>query len=183
MTPQAALDTINGACPDWLRLYKIVPVGPGHWCAQFRLMWGDTDDLHLQSVTFDTLEGLLASVMETLPTLRRDAMNIFGTDLFKYISADMLAGKDVTKEIETVKAETLTNERGSEEKPVVYFKGSNKGWVLNKTAARSLAKVLGPETNDWKGATVVLYAADITAFGKQLKTIRVRDVVPVKSGK
>jgi hypothetical protein len=181
---QAAADIIRQHCPDWFTLDKITKRESGGWCVLFRAHTSDTSDRYIGAIFIDdSIQNLLADILEILPTLSEDKVNIYGTDLFKYITGDMMAGKDATKTIATVKLEKLSNGRTEEDKPVVYFQDSKKGWVLNKSSAKAIAEVLGGETDGWRGAQVVLYAEKMNAFGKSLNVIRVRRVIPAKGGK
>ena len=92
-------------------------------------------------------------------------MNIYKTELFPYVEGDSLKGKTVTLTMATVNVEKLKNNRGQEEKKyVVYFDESQKGLVLNKTNAKIISRLYGPETNAWTGQRITLYAEEIRAF-------------------
>lgn len=127
-------------------------------------------------------EALYRLVYETIEIITEleadDIMNIFSTPLFEYLSGEMLGENDVTLTIKEVKLEDLTNSRGTEKKPVVKFKERDKTWVLNRTNAKLLAESMGPETNDWIGSRVVLHAPMIDAFGKRMRSIRVKKILP-----
>lgn len=76
----------------------------------------------------------------------------------KWIKAD-----DVTDEPQCViksveMAELQTQDGKKEDKPVAYFKGIDKGLILSKTNWDRLEKQFGPESDDWIGKTIVLYA-------------------------
>jgi len=183
LTPDEVVTAINAQCPTWLRLHRVMELGNGtRWGAQFQILWNDTFD-DMTTISFGSLYELLSEVLEVLPTLSEEKMNIFGTDLFKYISGDMLGDKAVTKTIDHVVLEELSNGKQSEKKPVLYFQDGKKGWVLNKSSARAIADVLGPETNHWKGATVTLKSESMFAFGKQMNVIRVTKVGKQSGGK
>ena len=53
------------------------------------------------------------------------------------------------------------------DKPVVYFKGKDKGLVLNKTNARAVARKHGASMDAWIGKTVSIYQARVDAFGER----------------
>ena len=172
MTPDDVLAAIASQCPPYMEVANVQVMGSGRVSVAFWLRTCGTAERYV-SVVFDNLMEALAEILEALPYVTEDKMNIFSTDLFKYITGDMLVGKQASKTIASVKLEKLTSSRGTDDKPVVYFKGSNKGWVLNKTAAKALGKLLGPETDAWKGATVVLTAEPMQAFGETMNIIRV----------
>lgn len=184
MTIDEVLNKINSQCPPWLKLYRIIPLANGTiYGAQFETHANQDNFSAYITICFDSLDELYREVMETLPTLTEDKMNIFGTDLFKYISGDMLVGKSATKTIARVVLEELSNGSKTEQKPVVYFDDGKKGWVLNKSSARALAEVLGAETDNWKGARVTLKSEPMLAFGKQMQVIRVVKVLRPGNGK
>lgn len=93
----------------------------------------------------------------------------------KYAKAADLRGKNVAVVIERiVPREKLMMQGGkSDQKPVIYLKGKEKGWILNKTNARSIAKVYGPEVGNWIGKTVVIMSAEVEARGEMVEAIRV----------
>jgi glutamine synthetase type III len=93
----------------------------------------------------------------------------------KYAKAADLRGKNVPVVIERiVPREKLMMQGGkSDQKPVVYLRGKEKGWILNKTNARAIAKVYGPEITAWLGKTVVIMSAEVEARGEMVEAIRV----------
>jgi hypothetical protein len=121
VNPDEVVTAINSQCPPWLRLYRVLELG-NRWGAQFQILYRDNDSfLDLRTVSFNSLYELLAEVLETLPSLSEDKMNIFGTDLFKYITGDMIGEKTVTKTVANVVMEELNNGSKAEQKPVLYF--------------------------------------------------------------
>lgn len=66
-----------------------------------------------------------------------------------------------------------------EEKPVLLFKGVDKGLVLNKTNAQRIAEQHGDETDNWSGKKITLTTESVTAFGKTQWAIRVKPERPV----
>lgn len=107
-------------------------------------------------------------------------MNIFGTDLFKYLQGEMIGEKTISLTILNVTMEDVAGggSKRAEKKPVLHFKERDKTLILNKTNAVALAERLGPETDNWRGATVTLSAPIIDAFGKQKRAVRVASVTP-----
>ena len=63
---------------------------------------------------------------------------------------------------------------GDDTKPVVHFRGTDKGLVLNKTNANTIAGMFGPETEAWSGQVVTLFVAQAEFQGKQTLAIRVK---------
>lgn len=79
--------------------------------------------------------------------------------------------------IEEVTLEEVGDEK--EERPVAWFKGVDKGLILNKTNAGTIADMYGTETDDWAGQKVTLYATE-TQFGKKMvPCVRIRTRKPV----
>lgn len=96
----------------------------------------------------------------------------------KYIGAWDLGGKDVTVEIAKVVGEELRNRSGSNRKPVVYFRNTEKGFALNKTNAGIIAAMYGNDTAAWVGKRITIYPTQ-TSFGSaQVDAIRVRPGIP-----
>lgn len=94
----------------------------------------------------------------------------------------------VTLTISRVTVDDLKTDRGTEKKPVVYFremekrkaqgKGENKRLVLNKTNANAVAKLYGYETEKWQGKPITLYPATCQAFGQVVDCVRIREEAP-----
>ena len=88
----------------------------------------------------------------------------------KYLKADDLMGREVRVTIARVEREKM----GDDFKPVVYFNGKEKGVVLNKTNAFTIANAYGDETADWFGNDVILFSVMTEYGGKTAPAIRVR---------
>ena len=88
----------------------------------------------------------------------------------KYLKAADLQGKQVTATISYVTMETI----GDEERPILYFNGKEKGLVLNKTNANTIANTFGDDTEDWRGAEIVLFETAVDFQGKSMPAIRCR---------
>jgi hypothetical protein len=71
--------------------------------------------------------------------------------------------------------EEINGDKGKEKKLVARFVGKEKGLVLNRTNADSIAEIAGSEdTDDWAGQTIVLFP-DTTKFGgKTVDCVRIR---------
>lgn len=90
-----------------------------------------------------------------------------------YIKADELDG-DVTYTIKAVKPENVGQGKNAERKPIVYFEEIEKGLVLNKTNGHTIETQHGPETDDWIGKRITLYATEVEFQGEVMLGIRVR---------
>lgn len=61
-----------------------------------------------------------------------------------------------------------------EGKPVVYFRGHEKGLVLNRTNNTTLVGLFGPESKNWIEKEVVLYPSTVMMNNQAQPCIRVR---------
>ena len=98
-----------------------------------------------------------------------------GSDIFpsKYIKADDLQGRDVNVTISNVEMEKL----GDDNKPILYFKGKEKGMVCNRTNFDRIAFMYGDETDDWGGKQVTLTTEFVQFQGKTMKALRIKPPV------
>ena len=107
-------------------------------------------------------------------------MNINQVYPRKYAVGQDIDGKTPTLAIRAVTLEQMGE--GGEKKPVIWFTGAKKGVVLNKTMARAIANLYGPETDGWTGKYVTLYTDLVKAFGENHCAIRIKaprpDLVP-----
>jgi len=103
----------------------------------------------------------------------------------RFLKAADLRGRDVTVVIERIDPREELQMRGktAEFKPVVYMKGKEKAWVLNKTNAMSIAKIYGPEVMSWIGKSVTIYPTRVQCGGKEVDAIRVRERAPKQADK
>jgi hypothetical protein len=85
---------------------------------------------------------------------------------------------DKTVTIEKVEKQKIKSQRGEETKPVLYFAGTPKGMIVNKTNARTIAGMYGNNVNDWIGKRVTLYQAMTSTPDGEKPCIRVRPVAP-----
>jgi len=102
----------------------------------------------------------------------------------KYLKAADLNGAAVTVTIERVAIEELgAKDQPKEQKLVIYFKGKEKGMVLNKTNAFEVARIANSsDTEDWDGVVIRLLAREVEYQGKVTMGLRVGPVprTPVK---
>lgn len=87
----------------------------------------------------------------------------------KYIKTEDLEGKTLNVTIERVITETIKKDDGStEEKRIVYFKGAQRGMVLNQTNWNAIADISGQQDDDdWPGTKIMLYPTK-TQFGAKI---------------
>lgn len=87
-----------------------------------------------------------------------------------YLKAADLQGRQVTVTMDRAEYEKI----GDDRKLILFFKGKEKGMVLNKTNANNIAALYGPDTDDWNGEEIVLFEAMVDFQGKTVPAIRVR---------
>lgn len=92
----------------------------------------------------------------------------------KYLKAEDLgdAGAEVDLIIRDLEIEDVGQKK--EKTPVLYFKGKNKGFILNKTNAALLTKQYGDDTDDWLSEPVTLYVKEVEFQGDMVLALRVK---------
>lgn len=88
----------------------------------------------------------------------------------KYLKADDLQGREVRVTMSNVELEKI----GDDNKPVLYFKGKDKGVVLNKTNASTISIAYGDDTEDWFDQPIILFSVMVDFQGKVAPAIRCR---------
>lgn len=101
----------------------------------------------------------------------------------RYLSAEDLNGQDVTMTIAGVTMETLGQGRDSQQKLVASFVGKKKAFVLNKTNAKTIAKLYGDETDGWVGKRITIRAQEVEFQGDMVLALRVSLKAPAQAGK
>jgi hypothetical protein len=100
-------------------------------------------------------------------------MNIDSAFPSNYLKASDLGDKSPVVTIDRIEVEPIG--RDKEMKPVVYFQGKEKGFVLNKTNAKKIAELTGSkDTDDWHGCQVRIYATETEFAGETVECIRVK---------
>lgn len=103
-------------------------------------------------------------------------------DLFpsNYLKASDLGTAQPIVTIARVEHEAVGRDR--EMKAVIYFNGKEKGVVLNKTNAKKITELVGsPETDEWTGFRIRLFATTTEFGGETVECIRVKAVKDSKS--
>ena len=104
-------------------------------------------------------------------------MNIDSAFPSTYLKASDLGSSAPLVTIDRVEVEPVGRDR--EMKPVLYFKGKEKGVVLNKTNSNMIATLTGSrDTDDWSGCQVRLYATTTEFGGETVECIRVKGAGP-----
>lgn len=88
----------------------------------------------------------------------------------KHLKAADLQGRDVRVTMANVEREKF----GDDNKLVVYFKGKDRGLVLNKTNAGTISDAFGDDTDDWFGNDIILFSVRTDFQGKVVDAIRCR---------
>jgi arabinogalactan endo-1,4-beta-galactosidase len=88
----------------------------------------------------------------------------------KYLKAADLQGREVRVTMAHVEREKI----GDDAKPVLYFKGKDKGVVLNKTNAGTISDAYGDDTEDWFDQPLILFSVMVDFQGKVAPAIRCR---------
>ena len=101
----------------------------------------------------------------------------------KYLKSGEVEGDaDMVLTMSHVASESLKTKSGGDEvKPVLHFTDSDKGMVLNRTNATTIAKLYGDDTGQWSGQKIALFAAVVDAFGEMTTALRVRPVNPANA--
>jgi hypothetical protein len=100
-------------------------------------------------------------------------MNINDAFPSNYLKASDLGEAQPVVTIDRVEMEPVG--RSKEMKPVVYFAGKQKGMVLNKTNSKKIAEIASsPDTDEWHGVAVKLYATEVDFQGETVEAIRVK---------
>lgn len=102
-------------------------------------------------------------------------MNIDSAFPSNYLKASDLGDKSPIVTIDRIEVEPI--DRDKEMKPVIYFKGKEKGLVLNRTNAKKIAELTGSkDTDDWSGCQIRVYATETEFRGEKVECIRVKAV-------
>ena len=88
----------------------------------------------------------------------------------KYLKAADLGGKEAKVIMQNVEKEKL----GDDMKLVLYFKGKEKGVVLNKTNSNTICDSYGDDTEDWFDQPLILFSVMVDFQGKVQPAIRCR---------
>lgn len=98
-----------------------------------------------------------------------------------YLKASDLKGQQPIVTIDRVEFEPVGRTR--EMKPILYFVGKEKGIVLNKTNANNVASLSGtPQTEEWTGVRIRLYATHVEFQGESVEAIRIKAAPPQSAG-
>ena len=88
----------------------------------------------------------------------------------KYLKSSDLKGQ----EHRVIMANVEREEIGSDKKLVLYFKGKEKGMVLNKTNANTIGDFYGDDSDDWYDQPLILFSIKTEYQGKIVDGLRCR---------
>ena len=95
---------------------------------------------------------------------------------------DLKDDKDVTVTITKVVGGNLTGSGGRKtKKPVIYMRGTEKGFAVNATNGKTIAGMYGKHIEEWVGKRISLYKSttrDPSGGEAEVECIRVRPRVP-----
>lgn len=97
--------------------------------------------------------------------------------LFKgqYLAAAEFGGRVPTFTMKGVKLVALEGEDGkTKDRGVIHFQETDRGLVLCKTNAICIAAMFGPDTDNWAGKRVTLFATDVQLGRERVPGIRVK---------
>lgn len=97
-----------------------------------------------------------------------------------WLKAYDLKGKAHTVTIEKITKEQLWNResRQNEDCWVLWFVNADKGLILNKGHAETIAEMYGPESNDWISKRITIVPKVEQIKGEQKEVVRVSPVKP-----
>lgn len=92
--------------------------------------------------------------------------------------------RDITATISKVEGVKLegTAVIKANKKPVISFKNADKQLVVNATIGKTIAGMYGPNTDDWVGKRITLYATTCKLKGETVECVRVRPNIPKAQG-
>jgi len=124
-----------------------------------------TGFLHNAQQAIDFAYGLMQETTE-------DIMNLLKNDkLFPNIRGVMLKDKPVTLHLSG--KVNITELQGGDARVELFFNDHKKTAVVNRNQALNIIEAYGPETDDWTGKPVVLFAEQGVWFGKSQWGIRI----------
>ncbi len=96
----------------------------------------------------------------------------------RWLKASDLQNKTFTLTIDRLAFEDVGD---GDQKPILYFKGAEKGLVLNKTNATSIGMVYGQETEGWIGKAIQIFPTMVPFGSNTVPAIRVRPAAQAQS--
>ena len=92
----------------------------------------------------------------------------------RFLTAEDLNGKDIAVTIASVELEDIGQGHDKSKKLVISMTGKKKAFVVNKTNAGTIAKVLGTdETEEWVDRQIIIGPREVEFQGNMVWSIRV----------
>lgn len=106
----------------------------------------------------------------------QETRNVNVDDIYvsKHLKATDLNGRKVTVTIDSATVEKL----GDKNKVVLYFRGKDKGFVLNVTNKEVIKAAYGSNTDNWIGKDIVLYSAKVSYNNSLVDALKAEIPVP-----
>jgi len=115
--------------------------------------------------------------------MKRHSEETTMVDVSKMYESKTIKCADLNGRKRKMTIEAVENERfGEDSKLVMYFKGAQKGLVLNKTKCMSCAAAFGNDTDNWAGHELYLYPTKVAYQGQMVDSIGVEPVIPAPVG-
>ncbi len=176
------LDVEQAAAAHDITVRGIVKSGDGQatvlMCIEYdgdSITYFSTGYLLNEQQAVDFAYGLLQEQTE-------DIMNLLKNDkLFPNIRGVMLKDRPVTLTLSG--KVNITELQGGDSRVELFFSDHKKTAVINRNQALNIIEVYGPETSDWAGKPVVLFAEEGVWFGKRQFGIRVDAQATAKAHK
>jgi hypothetical protein len=126
-----------------------------------------SEELRLQLTTF------LTAIPARDTTRQVITMNINEAFPSRYLAAADLGGRTVAVVINNVALEELGKGSDKDRKLVLTFAGKQKQFVCNKTNAKVIAGLYGPDTDGWIGQSIAITPREVEFQGDMVLAIRV----------
>lgn len=96
----------------------------------------------------------------------------------KYLGAYMIE-EDTKIKLLKVSVQKVTGENGREDEAIVAEVENNKPFIINKTNAKQITKIIGsPYLEDWAGQTITIYPTTTKLKGEVVECLRVKEPKP-----
>lgn len=145
-----------------------------------------THPQHLEQFTvgwFDNAAEAIETTIQYFSLFGENLVNVYKhtSKLFPHIKGVMLRGKPTVMTLSGYVKEIMPDGNADKSRLEIGFlkpDGANydKTAIVNATQVMKLADMFGPESQEWHGEKVVLYAEDGTAFGKPYCAVRVANM-------
>jgi uncharacterized protein (DUF1810 family) len=87
-----------------------------------------------------------------------------------YLTVEDLAGQDLQAVVDRYEVKSIDEK----ERLLLHLRDQRKPLVLNRTNARSISELHGPDVDLWVGKSITLFATETDFGGKTVPCIRVR---------